>query len=126
MALLLPRDQYHRTAARAWRTIRSTAREVVTTNLVVAESHALIARRAGVDAGLQFWEAFTAPAGQRLIWADADLTHEAVEHWLRRYRDTILSLTDAVSFEAMRREHLRVAFAYDQDFQAAGFELLSP
>ncbi len=41
---------------RAWREIRASRRDVVTTNLVVIESHALIARRGGVEAGLRFWD----------------------------------------------------------------------
>jgi predicted nucleic acid-binding protein len=104
--------------------LQATRREIVTTNLVVAESHALIARRAGVMAGLEFWELFALSAGLRLVWADAEITHQAVERWVRRYSTRILSMTDAVSFEVMRREQVPVAFSYDRDFLAAGFELL--
>ena len=123
--MLLPRDQYHVAATRVWQAMQASEREIVTTNLVVAESHALIARRAGVAAGLEFWETFTVSAGQRVVWANAEITQHAVERWLRRYRNRILSLTDVVSFEVMRREHIGVAFSYDRDFRAAGFELLN-
>jgi hypothetical protein len=92
---------------------------------VVAESHALLARRGGANTGLLFWDSFAAPIGRRVIWADSELTQDAIEHWLRRYRDTAFSLTDAVSFEVMRREHITVAFSYDRDFHTAGFELLN-
>ena len=109
-----------------WQAIQVAQHEIVTTNLVVSESHALIARRAGVAAGLQFWDLFTVSAGHRLVWADAEITQSAVERWLRRFRNRILSLTDAVSFEVMRRERISVAFSYDRDFRAAGFELLRP
>lgn len=122
--MLLPRDQYHAAAARVWQTILRTRREMVTTNLVVSESHAMIARRAGVAAGLQFLETFTVPGAPRLVWANRDITQTAVEHWLQPYRDKVLSLTDAVSFEVMRRENMPVAFSYDRDFQAVGFDLL--
>ncbi len=108
---------------RAWREIRASRRDVVTTNLVVIESHALIARRGGVEAGLRFWDAFVAQ-GHRLVWVDEELTRDAVERWVRRYQDKVLSLTDAVSFEVMRREGLRDAFAFDEDFVRVGFRLV--
>jgi len=49
---------------------------------------------------------------------------DAVSAWLERFRDQRFSMTDAVSFEVMRRERLKTAFAFDQDFETAGFGLL--
>jgi predicted nucleic acid-binding protein len=60
-------------------------------------------------------------------WVDvpAELVREALTRWLARFRDQRFSLTDAVSFEVMRRARIRAAFAFDSDFVRAGFELLS-
>ena len=60
-------------------------------------------------------------------WADVspELVRDAVARWLARFRDQPFSLTDAVSFEVMRRGRIRAAFAFDSDFTRAGFELLS-
>ena len=99
-------------------------REVVTTSLVLAESHGLIARRLGVDIGLAFLEAFAAPKDRRVVWVEEELGSAAVDRWLRRYRDSVLSLTDAVSFEVMLREGLRDVFAFDEDFERVGFTIL--
>lgn len=109
---------------RVWQSLRGAERELVTTNLVVAESHGLLSRRGGVEAGLAFWDLFRAPRGWRMVWADEELTQAAVERWVRRYRDKVLSLTDAVSFEAMEREGVREAFAFDEDFERVGFVVL--
>jgi predicted nucleic acid-binding protein len=56
--------------------------------------------------------------------ATVDLVRDAVGSWIERFRDQAFSLTDAASFELMRREGLRTAFAFDDDFRTAGFELL--
>jgi hypothetical protein len=45
--------------------------------------------------------------------------------WLDRHRDQDVTLTDAVSFEVMRRQRIRQAFAFDTHFLTAGFEFLS-
>ena len=44
--------------------------------------------------------------------------------WLVRFQDQPFSLVDAVSFEVMRAEGVRSAFAFDPHFEIAGFELL--
>lgn len=56
-------------------------------------------------------------------WIDVgpELVHEAVAQWLERYADQRFLLTDAVSLEVMRRERLNTVFAYDRDFETAGF-----
>ena len=59
-------------------------------------------------------------------WHDASLPliRAAVASWLERFTDQRFSLTDAVSFEVMRRQRLTTAFAFDEDFEVAGFDLL--
>jgi hypothetical protein len=54
----------------------------------------------------------------------SDLEREAVGRWLARFSDQDFSVTDAVSFEIMRRNRLTDAFAFDQHFVTAGFKLL--
>jgi predicted nucleic acid-binding protein len=59
-------------------------------------------------------------------WIDVSLevVREARVRWLDRFHDQPFTLTDAVSFEVMRRSRLTVAFAFDHHFEIAGFELL--
>jgi predicted nucleic acid-binding protein len=124
VALIHARDQRHGSARRTWSAVLRARREVVTTSLVLVESHGLIARRLGVEAGLVFLDAFGTPRDRRIVWAEEELATAAVDRWLRRYRDRLLSLTDAVSFEVMRREGLREAFAFDDDFERVGFRVV--
>jgi len=77
-----------------------------------------------VEAGVVFLDAFATARDRRIVWVDEDVTNAAVDRWLRRYRDRILSLTDAVSFEVMQREGLQDAFAFDEDFERVGFTVV--
>lgn len=60
-------------------------------------------------------------------WLDvpAARVRAAVETWRARFADQSFSLTDAMSFEVMRRAWARGAFAFDRHFVTAGFDLLS-
>lgn len=125
VALLYRRDQAHARAVRSWKGLRAAGRYLVTTNLVLAETHGFLLRRLSVAGALAFLE-HQRVFGPGLVWADPDLTDAAVERWLRRFRDQAFSLTDAVSFEVMRREGIRESFTFDRHYQIAGFEMLSP
>jgi len=126
VALLHARDESHAVAARIWPTVRAGHRRLVTTNLVLAEAHPLLARRLGIAAGRQFLDRTAQHPHQRTIWADQELTEAAVQRWLRKFPTATFSLTDVVSFEVMRREGIKEAFAFDHHFRVAGFGLVTP
>lgn len=120
-----PRDQYHdRAVTLAKRFVAAGGRWIGTT-LVLGELHGhLLHRRGPLLARTVLGQLLEDPVYE---WRDAsvDLVAAAVPAWLERFRDQRLSLTDAVSFEVMRRERLTTAFAFDRDFVTAGFELLA-
>jgi uncharacterized protein len=125
LALASPRDQYHSRAVELGRRFLAGGGRWVGTTLVLAEFHGhLLHRLGGERARALLTQLLQDPVYE---WQDAsiDLVRGAVGSWLDRYRDQRFSLTDAVSFELMRRERLAVAFAFDQDFVTAGFELLA-
>jgi len=53
-----------------------------------------------------------------------ELERQAIDRWLRPYSDQGFSLTDAISFETMRVEHIDEAFSLDRHFRIAGFSTL--
>lgn len=61
---------------------------------------------------------------QSWVEVGPELVGEAMSAWLVRFQDQPFSLVDAVSFEVMRAEGVRSAFAFDRHFEIAGFELL--
>lgn len=99
--------------------IRDGAR-VVTTNLVVAETHALLLRRGGRAPALRFVrEVRSEPI--LVETSTQDLESRAVADWLDRYEDQPFTLTDAVSFVVMADRGIQEALALDRHFATAGF-----
>jgi predicted nucleic acid-binding protein len=98
-----------------------TGTRLVTTNLVVAETQALLLHRAGRALALAFVRAAMEPSTV-VVPSSSDLEHVAIQDWLTRYADQDFSLADAVSFAVMKRRGIGQAITLDQHFVAAGFE----
>ncbi len=98
--------------------------EFLTTNLVLAETHAMLTRHRGPLAGLQLLDGVEADPQYTVLDVNLELQDAAVDHWLRVFRDQAFSLCDAVSFEVMRREGITRAFTLDHHFAVAGFAML--
>ena len=119
IALVHRRDQAHERAAALWPRIGSGKREIVTTDLVLAETQVLLARRIGHASALDFTRRLLARP-HRILWNNYETTLRALV-WLERFADRALSMTDAVSFATMDAHGIREAFTFDRDFQHAGF-----
>jgi predicted nucleic acid-binding protein len=96
---------------------------IVTTNLILAETHALLLSRAGPDTALAFLREIRTPPNE-VVDSGAELEQRAVAWWLERYRDQLFSLADAVSFQVMRERRIREALTLDHHFAVAGFAIL--
>jgi len=96
-------------------------RRLVTTNLVVAETHALLLRRIGYPTALTFVRT-VAEAPNVVVYSTASLEQTATQDWLARYADQDFSLTDAVSFTVMTERRIREALTLDHHFDVAGFQ----
>ena len=99
--------------------VRAGAR-VVTTNLVLAESHALILRRVHRAAALAFVRT-VGRAPNVIVPSTPDLEATAVDDWLAKFDDLELSFTDAVSFAVMAERGIREALTLDRHYAAARF-----
>lgn len=97
---------------------------IVTSNLVVAESHALILRRAGRAAGLLFLQSVRA-APTVVVTSTEVLEDAAVNAWIRRYADQPFSMVDAVSFAIMASRDIRAALTLDRHFAIAGYTMVT-
>jgi predicted nucleic acid-binding protein len=110
----------HASLTRALRDrVRAGAR-VVTTNLVVAETHALLLRRVGRDTAMAFVRG-VGESPNLVVASTPDLERTAVRDWLERFDDQPFSLTDAVSFAVMAERGIKEALALDHHFLAAGY-----
>ena len=96
---------------------------VVTTNLVIAETHAMLLRRAGRRTAFAFVHTVR-QAPNAVVTSTPELEERAVADWLDRYGDQDFSFTDAVSFAVMAERGIIEALALDRHFRAAGFVTL--
>jgi len=102
----------------------ATARRIrlVTTNLVLAETHRLLLHQAGIRPAAGALDRFEASPLLTIVFAGAE-HHRAGRAWLERLADQHVSYTDAVSFAVMDATRCSGAMSFDHDFLLAGFSL---
>ncbi len=127
VAWALPDDRRHLDALGALVTLGKTE-QVLTTNLVVGESWTFLRRKDSHRSAVAFLDRVDELMGDdRLAVHHVTEEQEAVAwEWLRRHDERVYSFVDATSFRVMRDRRLREAFAFDQDFAAAGFIEVRP
>ena len=124
LPLFTAREPQQAQVTEAFARLVEERRGLITSNLVVAELHGLVTRRRGTGIGLALLDQLHTDPRYEVHFVDRTLETAAIDHWIRPFRDQRFSLTDAVSFEIMRRDGIRQAFAIDRRFSAAGFELI--
>jgi len=122
IALRSRRDQHHAEADHLFREALSRRIRLLTTNLVIAETHRLTLFRAGHQPALRALGLIDASASVTIRFPTAD-DHAAAIRWLGRMAPRPLTYTDAVSFAVMEADACRHVLGFDQDFAAAGFTL---
>jgi predicted nucleic acid-binding protein len=113
-------DPAHSLLVKALRTRIRAGAAVITTNLIVAETHALLVRRTNRDTALAFVR-HVDQAGIVVVRSTAELEAVAVTDWLARYVDQEFSITDAVSFAVMTEWAITDALTLDRHCATAGF-----
>ena len=96
---------------------------IVTTNLIVGETHALLLHRVGRAAALKFVQLVREPP-ILVVASSLEVEREAVAHWLEKYADQDFSFADAVSFAVMKGRKIREVLSLDSHFAVAGFTML--
>ena len=122
IALRSRRDQHHAEADRLFREALSRRIPLLTTNLVIAETHRLTLFRAGTLPALRGLERLDASKMVTIHFATPG-DHAAARRWLERLSPRPITYTDAVSFAVMEASRCRHVLGFDQDFAAAGFAL---
>jgi len=112
----------HARVASALRTAVKAHRRLVTTNLIVAETQALLLRRVGHETAFTFVRTVDNTPNV-VVRSTRELEAAAERSWLTKFKDQDFSLADAVSFAVMTERRIRQALSLDQHFAAAGFEM---
>lgn len=119
LALLNERDNAHEKALN----FETTTRPLVTTAWVLTEVGDALASPANRPVFLKLLETLNSSPDARIIGPTQELFDCGVE--LFRLRpDKDWSLTDCISFEAMRAEKIADALTGDHHFEQAGFRVL--
>jgi uncharacterized protein len=117
-------DQMSRASADGWSRLVAAHRvgevEATTHSGVVVECSALVQRRLGMEA-VRALHRDLFPLVD-VVWVDEALHERSVSALLAADRRDV-SLVDWTSFELMRAEGIRTAFAFDDDFERQGFSL---
>ena len=98
-------DNFHPAATLAYARLIKAQHTLVTTNLLLAEAHALILRRVNQAAALQFLARMHNSAQVDMVYT-TPLLDATAEDLLHQYADHDFSLTDAVSFIVMRERRI--------------------
>ena len=120
LAVLNREDLWAVRAGREWRRLVTAEETLATTSYVVLETTAVLQRRIGLEAVHRF-AADVLPL-LAVTDVDTELQRMAMSNLLVANRRD-LSLVDCCSFEYMRRQGLRTAFAFDPHFTEQGFAL---
>ncbi|HUF90475.1 MAG TPA: PIN domain-containing protein [Gemmatimonadota bacterium] len=118
---LVRSDPEHSRARDTLLRLRQQDADLVTSSYVVHETIALLQRRSGTEA-VRDWQRLVEP-GLVVVWVDAEIHRRAMVALLAA-GDRRISLTDWSSFEVMREEDIRTAFAFDDDFRGRGFDVI--
>ncbi|MHB8160408.1 MAG: type II toxin-antitoxin system VapC family toxin [Thermoleophilia bacterium] len=116
-----PRDNRHDAAAVFYREdALKKFRTLVTSNLVVAETHASLIKARGMHVALKFLELLDTSSRVNVIYSTRELEMEG-ERILAKYGDQRFSLCDATSFAVMKDNGIMNVFSFDQHFETTGF-----
>ncbi len=125
VALLRRDDAHHAGAERIQQRLKAERVRLVTTNFVVAETHALLLRHLGGAAAREFLNGVDGGHMAVLVRAEpADAV--GARTTIYRQTDKDYSLCDAISFAVMTRLDLRQAWAFGRHFGQYGWEVLAP
>jgi predicted nucleic acid-binding protein len=114
-------DPNHRESIRRLEALLDRGEDLLTHNYILVEATVLLQARLGLSAAIKLGKDAAAFV---VDWVDDDL-HAAGIGELQRSRRRHVSLVDQISFLVMKRRHVQTAFAFDPDFETAGFALFT-
>lgn len=123
IALALARDPLHAAARDQWDMILGAGGKLHTSIPVVIETFTFLDRNANREVALAWKNAVYGKRSVKILPCDLRDLEQSWEYF-RRADLHKLSAVDATSFAIMKRAGIRLAFAFDHHFAAAGFRLL--
>jgi uncharacterized protein len=124
IALALSRDPLHERAREQWEQLLSAGARLHTSVPVVIETFTFLDRNANRDVALAWKESVYRSVNVKILPCEL---RDLEQSWAYFRRTDLhkLSAVDATSFAIMRRARIRLAYAFDHHFAAAGFRLVT-
>jgi hypothetical protein len=124
IALALSRDPLHARAREQWDLLHGAGAKLHTSVPVVIETFTFLDRNANRDVALGWKDAIYKGGMIKILPCELrDL--EQAWGYFRRQDLYKLSAVDATSFAIMKRTEIRLAYAFDHHFAAAGFRVVT-
>lgn len=117
-ALLVSDDMMHDRARSGFQRLAQDNARLVTTSYVLVETTALLQRRVGLQAVVDFQMRLEPLLD--VIWVDAQW-HAKGGQRLLAHGSRDVSLVDCLGFEVMEAKGIKIAFAFDRHFSEQGF-----
>ena len=124
IALALSKDPLHGQAKEQWELLRGAGAKLHTSIPVIIEAFTFLERNANRDVALTWKDSIYKPQTVKMLPCELRDLEQSWEYFRRRDIHK-LSAVDATSFAIMKRARLRIAFAFDHHFVAAGFRLVA-
>lgn len=117
IAILNPRDQWHKKAVKALK----PEDEPFTSSLIINETVSLMQARGHFSAAIEFLREARENQAVQIVHADPVVQSEAWDLFAR-WGSAGANAVDCVSFAIMRRTGVRKAATFDAHFRTAGFD----
>lgn len=124
IALALSRDPLHTQAKEQWDLLRGAGAKLHTSIPIVIETFTFLERNANRDVAMTWKDSIYKPGVVKILPCELRDLEQSWTYFQRRDMHK-LSAVDATSFAIMKRARIRVAFAFDHHFAAAGFRVLA-
>jgi uncharacterized protein len=124
IALALSQDPLHTPAREQWELLHEAGARLCTSVPVVIETFTFLDRNASRDVALAWQEAIYKPGTVAILPCEPRDLEQSWQYF-RRTDLHKLSAVDATSFAIMRRERIRLAYAFDHHFAVVGFRLVT-
>ena len=124
IALALTRDPLHGQAREQWDLLHSAGAKLHTSIPVVIESFTFLERNANRDVAVAWKDSIYKPETVKILSCELRDLEQSWDYFRRRDLHKV-SAVDATSFTIMKRARIRIAFAFDHHFAAAGYRLVA-
>ena len=115
-------DQHHGEAMAKWEQLSAERPRILTSNMVLAETFTLIARKKSYPFAARQADALYRSTALKVLRPTEEDEVRAV-YIFRKYADQKVSFIDCVSFALMQKNNIERTLTFDLHFQLAGFTL---